>query len=89
MKKNRKKSQRVHRNSKPRLGRKRQRILSPGLQLAVKAVGGTTSALAQRLGLTAQAVAQWYDVPVKRVPEVSDLTGVSKARLRPDIFGRT
>ena len=37
--------------------------------------------------LTRQAVEQWVQVPPKHVLRVEELTGVSRHRLRPDIYG--
>lgn len=42
--------------------------------------------LAEKLGITLQAVAQWPRVPPARVHEVSDITGIPPHELRPDIF---
>jgi len=48
---------------------------------------GSSKALAQMLGVTAQAISQWHRVPPARVMEIERLTGVSRYDLRPDIFG--
>jgi DNA-binding transcriptional regulator YdaS (Cro superfamily) len=57
-----------------------------GLAKAI-AKAKTITALAQQLGLTAQAVSQWSDVPPDRCLEVERVTGVSRHELRPDIYG--
>jgi DNA-binding transcriptional regulator YdaS (Cro superfamily) len=52
------------------------------------AEAGSISALALKLRLSPQAVAQWRQVPPERVIDVEKITGVSRHHLRPDIFGR-
>jgi DNA-binding transcriptional regulator YdaS (Cro superfamily) len=57
------------------------------LDEAKKNAGGSTG-LARALGdLTPQAISQWKVVPADRVLKVEEITGVSRHRLRPDIFG--
>lgn len=60
---------------------------------AKKVIGGNT-ALAKALSehpegeqITPQAISQWKVVPDVRVLQVEELTGVSRHRLRSDIFG--
>lgn len=56
---------------------------------AVMAAGGQAR-LARAVGVSVQAVHQWLSkgrVPVERASKVSEVTGVSKHRLRQDIFG--
>lgn len=53
---------------------------------AKKAAGGP-SKLAKALGITSQAVSQWRCVPAGYVMAVERLTGISKHKLRPDVFG--
>lgn len=43
--------------------------------------------LANLIGLTTQAVAQWTEVPPERCLSVEAATGVSRHVLRPDIYG--
>lgn len=52
----------------------------------IAAVVGGVVALSKALGLSRGAVSQWERVPVNRVNEVEKLTGIPRARLRPDIF---
>lgn len=55
-------------------------------QEAIKAAGGPTN-LGRELGISRQAVEQWRLVPPERVLDVERITGVSRYRLRPDIYG--
>ncbi len=55
------------------------------LQRAKQAAGGG-GALARELGITAQALSQWDEVPVMRVLEVERVTGIPRHELRPDIY---
>ncbi len=55
------------------------------LNSAIEAIGGNT-ALARALGISPQAVPQWNRVPSERVLEVERVTGVSRHRLRPDLY---
>jgi DNA-binding transcriptional regulator YdaS (Cro superfamily) len=48
---------------------------------------GSASELARRLGITPAAVLQWDEVPIRRVPDVERISGVSRHELRPDFFG--
>jgi DNA-binding transcriptional regulator YdaS (Cro superfamily) len=60
---------------------------SPELALreAVAAVGGN-AAMAAALGISRPAVAQWDVCPPLRVLQVEALSGVSRHRLRPDLY---
>ena len=58
------------------------------LQQANEKAGGAGS-LASRLGITAQAISQWDQVPPLRVLEVERVTGVSRCDLRPDLYPKT
>lgn len=57
---------------------------SAALASALQAVGA--AALAKSLGVTAQAISQWRDVPALRALEVERITGVPRQTLRPDIY---
>lgn len=48
---------------------------------------GSASELARRLGITPAAVLQWDEIPIRRVPDVERISGVSRHELRPDFFG--
>lgn len=56
------------------------------LNEAIVAAGGN-SKLAAALGISSQAVSNWNNCPAERVLDVERLTGVSRYRLRPDVFG--
>ncbi len=53
-----------------------------------KEVAGGPSALAKALGgVTSQAISQWKKIPAERVLDVERITGISRHKLRPDVFG--
>jgi DNA-binding transcriptional regulator YdaS (Cro superfamily) len=58
---------------------------SQALEKAIKAAGGL-GGLAEPLGITAQAISQWEQVPPRRVLDVERLTGVPRHELRPDLY---
>jgi len=47
---------------------------------------GSAAAVARHIGLTRAAVSDWKIVPVKYLRQISDLTGISRERLRPDLY---
>jgi DNA-binding transcriptional regulator YdaS (Cro superfamily) len=55
------------------------------LKRAVKVSGGQAE-FARLIGITAQAVSQWDEVPPLRVLEVERISGVSRYELRPDLY---
>lgn len=59
-------------------------VKSP-LERAKEAVGGQAK-LAERIGVSAQAISQWDEVPPLRVLAVEAVTGVSRHELRPDLY---
>ena len=59
-----------------------------GLQEAIRAVGGVTE-LARRIGISQPSVSNWTRIPAERVLEVESATGIARAVLRPDLYGRT
>jgi DNA-binding transcriptional regulator YdaS (Cro superfamily) len=71
--------------------RKRQKSQKPkilideGLLLAVEAAG-TRYRLAKLLGVTPTAVLLWDRVPVSRLLEVERVTGISRKKLRPELY---
>ncbi|KXV33091.1 MULTISPECIES: Cro/CI family transcriptional regulator [Gluconobacter] len=59
----------------------------PILSEILKTVGGP-SALARKIGnISPQAISQWRAVPVTRVRDIAQITGIDPVRLRPDVFG--
>jgi DNA-binding transcriptional regulator YdaS (Cro superfamily) len=55
------------------------------LDRAVEKAGGQAK-FARLIGVTAQAVSQWDEVPPLRVLEVERVSGVSRHELRPDLY---
>jgi hypothetical protein len=53
---------------------------------AAERVGGVNE-LAQKLGVSRQALYQWAEVPVERARDLERVSGISRRRLRPDVFG--
>jgi TorA maturation chaperone TorD len=60
----------------------------PGLNLAIKAVGGV-AALARSVGVSQPAVSAWERVPPERVLAVEAASGVSRDLLRPDLYRKS
>ena len=58
----------------------------PGLDQAITAAGGV-GALARKIGIAQPSVSNWSRVPAERVLTVESVTGVSRAVLRPDLYG--
>jgi DNA-binding transcriptional regulator YdaS (Cro superfamily) len=63
------------------------REAAPGKRRISPSQAGTISALAGHLGISRGAICQWDKVPAERVIAVEAVTGVSRAELRPDLFG--
>jgi Bacterial toxin YdaS len=59
--------------------------MDEALREAAQAAGGY-HALGRRLGISGQAIWQWQHCPAMRVLEIEALTGVSRHRLRPDLY---
>jgi TorA maturation chaperone TorD len=57
-----------------------------GLDEAIRAAGGV-SELARRIGISQPSVSNWERIPAERVIAVEQATNVSRAILRPDLFG--
>lgn len=57
----------------------------PGLEQAVRAVGGV-SELARHIGISQPSVSNWNKVPAERVLIVEAATGVDRKILRPDLY---
>jgi len=60
---------------------------SPGLTLAINACGSAAE-LARRLSVERQAVYQWKSIPLGRVVDVEQATGIPREQLRPDLYTR-
>lgn len=57
-----------------------------GLSRAIDVAGGVAQ-LAQKIGIAQPSVSNWTRVPAQRVIAVEAATGVSRAQLRPDLYG--
>jgi DNA-binding transcriptional regulator YdaS (Cro superfamily) len=55
------------------------------LERAIERAGGQAK-FARLIGVTAQAVSQWGEVPPLRVLAVERASGVSRYELRPDLY---
>lgn len=66
---------------------RQRKTRSGGLAKAIQASGSSVSKLAERLGLTVQAVSQWTRIPTDRCLDVERVTGIPRSELRPDLFG--
>jgi len=51
-----------------------------------KARAGGAAALARMLGVSAAAVKQWQQAPPHWVLDIETHTGISRSRLRPDLY---
>lgn len=59
-----------------------------GLRLAVEAMGNRKRRLALALGISPQSLHRWHRVPAARIIDVERVTGVDRAKLRPDLYKR-
>ena len=59
----------------------------PGLSEAIRTAGGVGE-LARQIGISQPSVSNWTRVPAERVISVEAVTGVDRAVLRPDLYGR-
>lgn len=57
-----------------------------GLGEAIRVAGGV-GALAQKIGISQPSVSNWSRIPAERVVAVEAATGVTRAILRPDLYG--
>tara|TARA_R110000751_G_scaffold44999_1_gene102500 strand:+ start:84 stop:290 length:207 start_codon:yes stop_codon:yes gene_type:complete len=62
--------------------------MTPEFKMCVEAAGGTQKLLAQKLGITEQAVGKWKDrkIPVMRAIQIESEIGVSRFVIRPDVY---
>jgi hypothetical protein len=59
----------------------------PGIEHAVNAAGGTFKALAAALGINAQAIAGWPQIPAARAIEIVEkVPGTKLHIMRPDLW---
>lgn len=58
-----------------------------GVQLLLEK-RGTAPIVAKAVGCTPQAVSQWKTVPAHHVLAIEEATGISRHKLRPDIYPR-
>lgn len=56
-----------------------------GLDTAIRAAGSRRK-LANLLGISAQAISQWRQIPVGRCLALERATGIPRQQLRPDVF---
>jgi DNA-binding transcriptional regulator YdaS (Cro superfamily) len=56
-----------------------------GIIAAIAAVGSLTE-ISRRLGISVQSISEWKRVPSVRVLQIEQATGVSRHRLRPDLY---
>jgi len=57
----------------------------PVIQQAIDKAGGTAP-LAAALGIKAPSIYSWRRVPAERVLDVERITGISRRKLRPDLY---
>src|SRR5258708_19788933 len=57
-----------------------------GVEGAIRVAGGV-GALARKIGICQPSISNWSRVPAERVLAVEAATGVSRATLRPDLYG--
>ena len=58
---------------------------------AIKAAGGKKADLARLVGISHEAIRRWginKQIPLKRVADVSRLTGIPRHELRPDFWDK-
>lgn len=48
---------------------------------------GSMAELARKLNITRAAISHWQQVPYRHLKEIAKLTGISRKKLRPDIYG--
>lgn len=47
---------------------------------------GLLAQVARGLGMTRAAVAKWQTIPAERVVEIETISGISRRKLRPDLY---
>lgn len=61
---------------------------SPGLRL-IRRTKGLQSKIARILKISRQAVDGWSVIPLNRIIQVEEITGIDREKLRPDIYRLT
>ena len=56
-----------------------------GVQLAIAAAGGLRP-LARGLGISVNSVVKWTRIPADRILQIEAFTGISRRKLRPDLY---
>lgn len=62
--------------------------MNQGMDL-IREQKGLLAKVAYGLGLTRSAVVKWPRVPAEYVVRVEKITGISREKLRPDLYERT
>lgn len=62
--------------------------MSPEFKICIEVAGGTQKQLAEKLGISEQAVGKWKNkkIPIMRVIEIENSLGIPRSHLRPDIY---
>jgi DNA-binding transcriptional regulator YdaS (Cro superfamily) len=55
------------------------------IRLAIEKLG-SVKALADAIGVTPQAIAQWKRFPAERLLTIESATGIFRQQLRPDLY---
>lgn len=63
-----------------------EQLMRSALKRAIK-IGGGPAKVSDRLGVSRTSPYSWKKCPVHHVLQLEALTGISRHRLRPDIFG--
>lgn len=65
----------------------RKAKISEGLR-QIRDTPSLSAMIARRIGITRQAVSDWDKVPLGRLLEVEQITGIPREKLRPELFRR-
>ena len=60
-------------------------MTDPTIRRVVDAAGGAT-ALASQLGIKAPSIYSWSRIPAARAGRISEITGIPRHELRPDLW---
>jgi len=61
--------------------------IEEGLRLAIEKAGSVRE-LARRLGISPSSILEWRRIPSDRILQVESVTGISRKKLRPDLYGK-